>query len=47
MRETANLTGMVLKATPSGEYDRRLVILTRERRKIADLPEARKGRGTS
>ena len=34
MRETVSLTGMVLKATPSGESDRRLVILTKERGKI-------------
>ncbi|MCI8576159.1 MAG: DNA repair protein RecO [Lachnospiraceae bacterium] len=34
MREALNLTGMVIKATPSGESDRRLVILTRERGKI-------------
>ena len=34
MREAVNLTGMVIKSTPSGEADRRLVILTRERGKI-------------
>lgn len=34
MREALALTGMVIKATPSGESDRRLVILTRERGKI-------------
>jgi DNA repair protein RecO (recombination protein O) len=35
MQENVTLTGIVIKAEPIGEYDRRVVILTKERGKIS------------
>ena len=34
MQESLYVTGMVLKQTPFGEYDRRVCLLTREKGKI-------------
>lgn len=46
MQEQVNVTGIILKAEPVGESDRRVVILTRERGRIAAFARGARKQGS-